>query len=401
VPLLSPSFLIAWTNSIGVYTHPVSPGTYSEAAMVAGGYSLINLDHATMIWTPGIWTGTVGSGESRQVDFILKINEKANATIAGQVRMHGTGAPFAGFVVTASTGTPLPPVTTNALGLFVFSPVAGTGWTWTVDGSAPGYAVVHVEYRAITVATPTVASTLPVSFLLPASTFEWVDIQLNASTPLMGTVFGKVYRLHGDVPAAGATVTITPSGGTTPIGTQVVGPDALYTFTVPAGTYSVMATLAHYHAASATVVVVAGSTVYQPLYLVPSIIIGPDIAVNLTFVHAGNLTPAANMRVDIDGVGNFVTDSHGKIQVPIYFEGNFTLLCGSTSVPSATGDQKFASSPGGVVHLVPGQDRTIVLYAEKKAGETKGGASAAVVGAVAAGGIAAGAAVGLLLRRRP
>ena len=405
VPITMPTYSLATTSLFGRYEHSVAAGAYSVSAYLPGAYSLVSVDQSTGAWAAGPWTGRVAAGERRHVDFILKPTEKTNATVAGQVRLAGTGAPLPGFVLSLSSGaTSFPPATTDPAGLFTFAPVRG-GWTWTLDGALPGYAVAGVSWRILP-ASSTPASGLPLSLAVPVTTVIWVDVTVDVAHVANGTVFGKCYRLPGDLNAVGATAAVSAAGSHLVMDSMVVGEDALYSFDVPAGDYAVTVSLARYAPASAAVAVPAGGTVYLPFYLSPAGAIDPRAGtVNLTFVMAGNGTPLASMAVEVVGVGSFRTDAAGKVQIGLYRTGNYTLICGGVAVTirpgEGAGDVPY--SPTGTLLLKPGQNQTVVidLYAEPKQAGSKKGPAMATVAAVAAGCLVAGGAAGFLMRRRP
>jgi hypothetical protein len=181
------------TDPVGFYMEYVSPGTFTLVALPPTGYSLMNYDHATGAWGMGPWTGTVVNGESRHVDFVVKL-DKESMVIAGQVVELGTGAPIAGFDVDV-TGPSMTTLyeTTPGSGYFIFSPLWGPG-TWTLDGSHPSLFVVSVEYWLLMSGTHSTSTTLPINFGLTIPNVMWVEITVQKEVPTNSTrIWGYVY----------------------------------------------------------------------------------------------------------------------------------------------------------------------------------------------------------------
>ena len=180
----------------GYYQQFVSPDTYNLQALFPGGFSVQFYDYATSTWGPGPWSGTVSPGESRHVDFIMKMDDKQFSVIAGQVLDYSTHTPVTGFEVKAYNSAQFYPATmVDSVGFFMFSPITDFGTDWTVNGFGPGYTVSEVEYDFLSSWTPMTDPDLPVDFTHAPVSVMWLNIYVNQSEPPAEEtkVWGKVF----------------------------------------------------------------------------------------------------------------------------------------------------------------------------------------------------------------
>jgi len=185
--------LFSTTDAVGFYVEYVVPDNYTLVALPPGAYSIMNYDHATGVWGWGPWTGTVSAGESRHVDYYIKI-EKEGMLISGQVVMEGTGDPISGFDLEAiSPSSAVLYDSTPSSGFFLFSPLWDAG-TWTLDGSHSSLYVVDVEYWLLPSGPHQVSSTLPITFNLSVPDSMWVRITVSKEPQSDRTqIWGYVY----------------------------------------------------------------------------------------------------------------------------------------------------------------------------------------------------------------
>ena len=184
------------TDSLGYYQQFVSPDTYGLQALFPGGYSVQFYDYATSSSGAGPWSGTVIPGESRHVDFIMKMDNKEFSIIAGQVLDYSTHTPVTGFEVKAYNSAQLfPAINVDPFGHFMFSPITDFATDWTVDGYGPGHSVSLVEYDFLSSWTPMTHPNLPVDFTHAPVSVMWLNIYVNQSEPPTENtkLWGKVF----------------------------------------------------------------------------------------------------------------------------------------------------------------------------------------------------------------
>jgi subtilisin family serine protease len=224
-------------------------------------------------------------------------------TLAGRVTDAATGAGIAGAVVQAS-GPAQRSATTASDGSYTMALSAGT---YTVTASHGLYNSRTVSGVAITVNVTTT--------------------QNFALTRLpTGTLTGVVTDQASGLPLAGAAVTVS---GPTSASTST-NANGRYTFTLPAGTYSVTASMALYHARTVSgVVVQTNLTTTQNLALLPNF-----GAITGTVTRASNGTVVAGASVTLFGGpgGTFrtTTDSAGRYTITRVQSGQYTLFVSAT-----------------------------------------------------------------------
>ncbi|MEA3558106.1 MAG: carboxypeptidase-like regulatory domain-containing protein, partial [Candidatus Thermoplasmatota archaeon] len=184
------------SDSSGYYHQFVSPDTYALQALYPGGMSVSYMDYYTGTSGAAPWSGTVASGMSRHVDFILKLDNREFSIIAGQVLDYTTHTPITGFEVKAYNSAQLFPATmVDTFGHFMFSPISDFSTDWMVDGYSPVHAVSLVEYDFLSSWTPMTAAGLPITFTHSPMTVMWVNIYVNQSEPPSERtkLWGKVF----------------------------------------------------------------------------------------------------------------------------------------------------------------------------------------------------------------
>jgi len=160
-------------------------------------------------------------------------------TLAGTVTSD-SGAPVQSATVTATPAggtTPVATISTTATGVFAFALPAGV---YSVEASATGFQK-NSELVDITT-TPN----LSVSIVLSA---------VGPPPPPPFDLGGKVTSAASSQPIAGATVTATLSGQTTPADTTTTDANGDYTFWLATGQYVVRASATGFQSAQQTVTV--------------------------------------------------------------------------------------------------------------------------------------------------
>jgi len=429
------------TDPTGMYVFYVTPGAYTITPILIGGGSVIYHDYTTSSSGLAPWHNSVVSGEVRRVDFIVKdYRPPQNCSAIAGVAYLNPSTPLPGVYVKAAPASVPYGVYdyTDVYGFFNFHPLCsylGPAWSWAFTADMPGYTLDRIEYHILGTSSITTVYSPTFTFTLSSSTILWVEIYYNKTQPCNGTVFGKIYKLYSYAPAEGASVSIySTADPTTPIETTTTGPDGLYTFTVPAGTYIIKVNLPGYYPASATVDVICGEETYKPFYLVPRIEPIPVDPIRIKLVHSGNDTPIQGATIVIDGVGKGITNESGGIQFKLYSEGNYTIkvmhdtaksvinnikigtILGPIIVFVSTSDDEgdldeeeeeivLDPNPDGTYHLKPGMHYKIVVLplggAQEKPQEKKGEYTTTAVAGVAVAALVVGGVAGFLLRGRP
>lgn len=311
------------TDSTGHYDRIVTPGDFTLTPLAVGGYSIMAYDWTTGVVSAAPWSGTVLPGTSRHVDFLLKQDREA-AVIAGQVTMYGTGDPVDGFTVGANSGTLTYTQSTPASGLFFFSPIYLFS-NWQISGFHPSLSVLEVKYYLYPGGASTTSTTLPVTFPLSSSQIMWVDITVGEGQQKPGKLHGKVFKLYTYAPGAGSTVEIYQMPGMVLTYTLTADTNGNYGQVLMPGDYYVKASLSGYAPGSALVNVPSASSIYQPLYLTPRIPIPVPLNITVKFVEKDNNTPMKDLKIEVIGIGGFVTDDEGLVTFGIPEEGEYTI----------------------------------------------------------------------------
>lgn len=225
-------------------THPAGDGTYSFGQYATQPGYIVRIDRPDGCAVLGAVQHTVNtSAADASADFLLRqvIPQPVSGTVTAQ-----DGTPVAGVEITLTPpggGTPTV-VTTDASGQYLFDDNAEVaGYAVAVTGIPDGYQVSGVASRSFDI--------------LPGTPVTGQDFTLVEQPSVSGVVTG------GDGPLGGVTITLTPSGGGTPVSTTTRG-DGSYVFDhVPAGDYDLAVTPpAGYHPAPPrTGVTVAGVNV--------------------------------------------------------------------------------------------------------------------------------------------
>ncbi|MCD6383825.1 MAG: carboxypeptidase regulatory-like domain-containing protein [Thermoplasmata archaeon] len=429
-----------YADTSGKYVFYVDPGSYLVTPIIIGTGTVVYYDYGTSSSGMAPWTGSVSAGEIRQVDFMIKgykPPEKCSA-IAGIAYLNPS-TPLGGVHVQASSVSDSSYTFwdfTDSYGLFNFHPLCRhLNEDWEFIPHTPHYTLDRMEYHLLGSSTVMTSYGTSITFNLPSASIMWVEVYFNRTNICNGTVFGKIYKLYSYAPAVGASVSIySTADPTTPVDTTTTGPDGLYTFTVPAGTYIIKVNLAGYYPASATVDISCDEEVYKPFYLVPRIEPIPLDPICIKVVYSGNNTPIMGATVIIDGVGKGTTNESGGIQFKLYSEGNYSIkvlhdaamrpitnMRGATTILDAfivfvstesdkeDEEEEFVldPNPDGTYHLKPGMHYKIVVLptgAQEKPQEKeekKGEYSTAAVAGVAVAALVVGGVAGFLLRGRP
>ncbi|MBN1389208.1 MAG: carboxypeptidase regulatory-like domain-containing protein [Candidatus Thermoplasmatota archaeon] len=328
--LTGPMTVFDVTDSTGHYQSFVSPSTYSLIPLAVGGYSVLAYDYATGTLSTAPWTGTVSPGESRHVDFVMK-QDRESAKIAGQVLMEGTNATVSGFTVEISSGSLTYTETTPLNGFFVFPPIYLFS-TWNMNGAHPSLYVQEVKWHLWPSGTVSTSPSLPISFAISMTDVMWVEIIVSQKEPQVGKLYGNVYKLFTYAPAAGSIVSIYQNPGLVLVDTLTATSSGYYERYLSPGDYYVKASLSGYAASSANVVMTAGSSIYQPFYLMPRIHPIPlPLNITIRFVNEKNNTPVAGLKVSVAGVADLVTDDEGIIRFSIPEAGLYSIRVGAAS----------------------------------------------------------------------
>lgn len=419
VKIISPPGSIEMdTDSFGMYLFHVSPGTFTVGPVLIYPASVTSYDHLTTTYSMSPWTGSVALGDSRHVDFIMKQHEPTGnaSAISGIVVNLADHTPVSGFYVKAYPemnpgGYPYLNTHTNGMGMFHFGPLStDLDQSWLFSGDDPLYTLDHVEYHLLASGAVTTEISLPVYFNLPNTSIMWVEIHVNKTDACNGIVFGKVYKLYSCDPAVGAQVSIFDiSAPTTPIHTQTLGADGLYTFDVASGTYIVKTSLSGYVERSATVTIVCHEDTYQPFYLPPRIDNATWGEVVMRFVSNSTGDPAAGYEVEISGLGHFKTDDNGKIAFKLPGPSDLIIsVTGAVVVAITTDDEgeELVSNDDGTVTLEPGRSYTVKFKAGSDLASSVRGEEGIDLSTFGMAGIIAaalllGVIAGYLLKRRP
>lgn len=251
----------ATTDASGHYNISLSSGAYTITASKSG-------------YSTGSASVTIVEGHATTRDFNLDpISNPGWA--AGHVYLSGTTTPIAGATVSVTSG---PSTTTSSNGDFNVTLSSGSH---SVSATKPGYST---DTKTLTISGG--QETTADFYLTPVAS--------------NGTIEGCVYISGTTTPINGAAVQIQGGASAT---TDSTGH---YSFTVPAGTYSLTASKTGYASDTKSVTVTAGQATARDFYLTPS---GPDtdsdgLPDDWEQEHFGNLAQAANGDPDNDGLTN-------------------------------------------------------------------------------------------------
>jgi hypothetical protein len=287
-------------------------GQYSIGGVPGGTYTLTATDATNVYHT---YTTTITVPASGTVTTSFSMNK--NPVVTGTVRDSVTSAVIAGATVTITglTGSPFT-ATSNASG--VYSVIVTNAGTFDATASATNYAALsYVGNAAVLDQTTT------------------LNFSLN---PNAGTIQGTVSS--GSGPLVGATVTVAGVGSVT---TTAGG---AYTIGVPAGTYSVTASMTGYNSSTATVTVGAGATVTRNFVLVAAATItgtitddttGLPLAGATVTVSSGPSTGNAPVTTNAAGVYTITGLSAGNgYRIQASLSGYETGTSNNTNVSGTT-----------------------------------------------------------------
>ncbi len=178
-------------------------GTYTITGVAVGARSVSLSTLPSGCTAPVAQPVTVAAGASATANFTVVCTPVAGATgtVTGRVTRSSGGAAIAGALVVLQPtgGAALTPVATSATGNYTIANVP--------VGAATGS--ITLTDLPVGCATP---SSLPYSGLTAGGTVT-VDITVTCQTITTGAVSGTVTRSPGGAVIAGATLTLTPTGG--------------------------------------------------------------------------------------------------------------------------------------------------------------------------------------------
>jgi hypothetical protein len=234
------------TNDSGVYSFAsLPPGTYNLSETQPAGYNDASDSVGTGAATAGTGSndavsGIVLAGGNNAVNYDFTESVPPPASLAGSVKVAGTGAPIANVTVTLTntvTGA-VRTTTTDETGNYSFANVAPG--TYTVKETQPANYVDGADSLGTGAnAAGTLADDQFTSVVL-ASGDAAVNYDFTENLP--ASISGAVYVEGTNAPISNVTITLTNtvSGATQ---TTTTGIDGSYSFTnLPAGTYTVTET---------------------------------------------------------------------------------------------------------------------------------------------------------------
>ncbi len=396
-----------FTDDDGMFSFRLAPGSYEMMTIVPGIMSMFNHDLTSDTWSQGAWSGELRAGEERRVDMVLNTGDVSTSTIAGRVRMSSDGSPVEGFKLRARTlsGSMPSVITTN--GRFMFSPISDLDGPWTISGESAERTVSKVELRVLPGPVPTVQASLPLTYQVPAGSVLWVDIYVNMTTSVKdGHIVGQVLEPYSYEALEAVTVLVSSEMDLdSTIRTTVTGSDGSFELDLPAGAYQLRLVKEGYSLLSIAVEIGNGQELIERFYLVPD---GTQNgkATLFRFVDSVKGTPVKELKVQIGGIGAFVTDEDGQINVEIPFSGNYTFtVSGSVEGIESVASGNITFGTDGTLMIAPGDEYIFTMrpYIQKGSEKDSGLNEPLLIGLIAGILIAlvVGLIIGLLIARRP
>ncbi len=302
------------TGSDGAFSFTLSPGTHTVSVSKSG-------------FTSNSVSRTVTAGATAWGS--MEINAVSNkGTLTGVIYQGGnTSTRVSGATVTAGGQT----ATTGADGTYQFSLNPGT---YTATVSKSGYSTASVS-RAVT-----------------ASATTWGSMEINPGSQGGGTIKGVIYQ-NGDTANRVGGVTISVNGQNKSVTT---GADGVYSFALPSGTYTVVASKSGYQNASVSRTVSAGAEVWGSMELKTGTPAADTTAPSVAITFPGD---GVSLDIAILTLTGTATDNKDTI-------GEVTLSINQgTPAKLAVADGKFSHQ----IKLAPGLNK-IEVSATDAAGNT-------------------------------
>jgi len=273
--ILSGVGYIAITGADGSYTRYVAAGTYTVSGDKIGYFGDSGSDSVTF---------TVDEGDPER-PVLIRLYQ---ASLYGYVLEDGTNNPLTNAVVTVSSGgIAVTTANTNASGYYQVEDLLPD--TYSVSASLSGY-------------EPSAIATVVID-----NDSHRQDFTLARSAALPPELSGSVLDLNSRLPIVGAAITVLGANGAV-VASGATGAGGLYSFnTIPAGTYTVMASADGYQSVTRSGVVLRNGAVTRvPFYMIN--LMG-TLSGTVSFTD-GTLVPGVTIRVDGSAMTT-VTDANG------------------------------------------------------------------------------------------
>jgi hypothetical protein len=395
------------TDEDGMFTMRVLPGTYRLTVLYPGMKSSFAHDQLTDSWVDGSWTGGLKASEERRIDIVVNPGMEGASTVAGMVLLASDGTPVDGFRLKLSTITMELPAQVTIAGGFSFTPLEELDSAWTLTGDSPEYRVSRVEHKVVPAASPSVQGSLPLSYQLPQGSILWVDVFVNRTTSVKeGRISGQVICPYTYTPLEGVSVLISSgTDRTRTLQSSLTGPDGTFELRIPSGVYVLRLIKEGRTEISFEMRIGNAEEVFQRFFMVPDST-GEGRSTLFTFLDSVKGTPIKDLKVQVGGLGVFVTDNEGQVMADVPFSGNYTFtVAGSVEGIVSVSGANATLGPDGTVHLVPGDEYILKMrpYLQKGSDKEKGMSEPLLVGLIAGILVAlfVGLIIGLLIARRP
>jgi hypothetical protein len=187
--------------------------------------------------------------------------------------------------------------------------------------------------------------------------------------------------------------------------TTLTGPDGTFELQVAAGDYVLRLIKEGQTEISFELELGNAQEVFQRFFMVPDSA-REGRSTLFTFIDSVKGTPVKDLKLQLGGLGVFVTDGEGQVMVDIPFSGNYTFTASGSveSIVSVSGEN-VTIGLDGTIHLVPGDEYILRMrpYIQKGSDKEKALSEPLLVGLIVGILVAlfVGLIVGLLIARRP
>jgi hypothetical protein len=395
-----------FTDEDGSFSLRLTPGSYEMTTLIPGISSMFNHDLASDTWSQGPWSGALRAGEERRVDIVLNTGDEGTSTIAGRVLL-GDGSLVDGFRLKARTLSGSMPTVISTNGRFMFSPISDLDGPWTISGDSAEHMVTRVEHRVLPGTVPSVQASLPLTYQVPAGSVLWVDVFVNMTSSVKdGHIVGQVLEPYSYRALEAVTVLVSSDmDGDITVRTTISGSDGTFELYLPAGAYQLKLVKDGYSMHSIAVEIGNGQELIERFFLVPDGTQGGK-ATLFRFLDSVKGTPVKELKVQIGGIGAFVTDEDGQVRIEIPFSGNYTFtVSGSVEGIESVASGNITFGTDGTLRIAPGDEYIFTMrpYVQKGTEKGSGMNQPLLIGLIAGILIAlvVGLIIGLLISRRP